>query len=123
MKRLILLALALAALAPVAGSAAPALPGPGLCLMVPMKPGNCSYTPLMNGTIAYAIQGAVEFRVTHDGITTRTCRFGSGAGTGPKVLKGDQVSIIGRTETTTFLAGVVAGNVKPWTGSGKPWAC
>jgi hypothetical protein len=123
MRRLILMALALAALGPVAGSAAPALPGPGSCVMVPMKPGNCSYTPLVNGTIAYAIQGAVEFRVTHDGITTRTCRFGSGAGTGPKIFKGDRVSIVGRTQTTAFLSVVAPGNVKPWAGSGKPWAC
>jgi hypothetical protein len=123
MKRLILVALALAALAPVTGRAAPPIPRPGACVMVPMKPGGCSYTALVNGTVAFALQGAVEFRVTHAGVTTLTCVFGSGGGTGPSIRKGDAVAIIKRTETTTFVAGLAAGNAKPWRGYSKQFAC
>ena len=123
MKRLILVTLALAALAPAAGRAAPPIPRPGACAMVPMKPGDCSYTALVNGTIAFALQGAVEFRVTHAGVTTLTCLFGAGAGTGPSIRRGDAVAIIKRTETTTFVAGLVPGNAKAWRGYAKQFPC
>jgi hypothetical protein len=125
MKRLILVALALAVIAPFASRAETALPipRPGLCLMVPMRPGSCSFTALTKGTIVYAIQGAVEFRITSGATTTRSCLFGSGIGTGPKVLKRDQVTILSRTATTSFLSGLAAGNVKSWTGTGKQWPC
>jgi hypothetical protein len=123
MKRLLVVALALSALAPATSHAARALPKPGVCLMAPMTAGSCSYTALMNGTVAYAIQGAVEFRITHVGSTTRNCLFGSGGGTGPRVSKGDRVNIIGKTNTTTFLAGLVPSRVKAWTGTGKRWPC
>lgn len=123
MKRLILVALALATLVPAAGHAGPAVPRPGLCAMVPMKPGACSYTALSNGTIVYALQGAVEFRVTRAGATTRTCIFGSAGGTGPAVRKGDKVELIGRTDTTTFVAGFAPGLAKPWKGTSKRFPC
>jgi hypothetical protein len=123
MKRLTLVALALAALVPATGHARAAVPRPGLCLMVPAKAGSCSYPALMKGTIAYAIQGAVEYRVTHAGVTTRTCMFGSGGGTGPSVAKGDRVDIVALTGTTSFFSGLVSGGVKPWVGTGKRWPC
>jgi hypothetical protein len=123
MKRLTVAALALAALVPAAGHAKPAVPRPGLCLMVPARAGSCSYTALMKGTIAYAIQGAVEYRVTHAGVTARTCMFGSGGGTGPTVAKGDRVDIASLTGTTSFLSGLAPGGVKPWVGTGKRWPC
>jgi hypothetical protein len=125
MKRLILVALALAVVVPLASQAqtAPPIPRPGFCLMVPMRSGSCSFTALTKGTIAYAMQGAVEFRITSGATTTRSCLFGSGSGTGPKVLRGDQVTIIGRTTTTSYFSGLAAGNIRSWTGTGKKWPC
>src|SRR2546427_6960730 len=119
MKRLALLLIAVALLSPAASSAK--LPTYPVCKLFPGSTSKCHFVAPVNGSLFYAIQGAIEVDITHLGLTSKTCVFGSGAGNGwlPPIRKKDVVTIR-RLTMTTLMIGVVV-PTKPFRTIGQTY--